>query len=329
MDNFVISVKGQPQTIRYFDRETDLPITLGLLVDSGRSQENVLEDERAAASALLDKLKPATATRPADQAFVLQFSQAVELLEDVTDSRSKLDHAIREIGTPPAASETAPDDAEQSATKVPVIGAPDPVVRAGAALYDGIFLAADEIASKQKARRVLVLLTGGVDRNSKERIGEAIEAAQRADTIIYAIYFKGQEPKRDQAANSGNRPTSSNPGGYPGGYPGSSNPSGGGSTPGAGDQRGSYERVEGETILERICGETGGRVFEVSKKEPAETIAAEITDELRTAYRIGFTPEKEAARDGYHVLELKLAGPPAKQKLTLQTRDGYYIGDRD
>ena len=74
----------------------------------------------------------------------------------------------------------------------------------GTLLYDGVFLAADELMSKQKGRKALVLLTDGEDRHSKERITDAIEAAQRADTIIYAIYFKGEE-HRDNISNGGNR----------------------------------------------------------------------------------------------------------------------------
>ena len=329
-DDFALKVDGKAQTIRYFDRDTDVPLTLGLLVDTSQSQRSVIDSERSANATFLDKmLAPASANRVSDKAFVVQFARQVELLQDITDSRPKLQQALKELDTTsPSAPSFQPtanggDDTNDHA-------------RGGTALYDSVFLSADEITSKQKGRRALILLTDGVDRNSKESLAEAIETAQRADTIIYAIYFKGEE--QHQNNNPGGPGGGHRGGGFPGGggggwpgggggYPGGS--PGGGS--GGGGGRGGNnlpQHVDGKKILERMCGETGGRVFEVSKRDTVETIYGEIAEELRSQYRLGFTPEIAATSDGYHEIDLEITGAQSKNKLTVQTREGYYTGGK-
>jgi VWFA-related protein len=79
--------------------------------------------------------------------------------------------------------------------------------------------------------------------------------------------------------------------------------------------------VDGKKILQRISQETGGRMFEVSKKEPIDQIYASIAEELRMQYELGYTPEKtQAAAEGYH----KIALSAKKKDLSVQTRQGYY-----
>ena len=81
--------------------------------------------------------------------------------------------------------------------------------------------------------------------------------------------------------------------------------------------------MDGKKILERITGETGGRLFEVSKKETVANIYTQIAEELRSQYRLGYTPDPTAAADGYHQIDLEI---PKQKNLYLQTRDGYYSG---
>jgi hypothetical protein len=387
-DDFALQVGGKPQNIRYFDHDTDVPLTLGLLVDASRSMQSYQEDERKASKVFLETMLnpggPAAATvkpvalttqtagagvgigaagsgaaasgargsggaapgvRPPDKAFVVQFAKQIELLQDVTDDRQKLENALRLVGTEsPTFHTTDAGDTTDSEGRT--------VHRGGTALYDAVFLSGSEIMAKQTGRKALVVLTDGVDNGSKEGLVDAIEAAQRADTIVYAVYFKGQQHfDRDQYARrgggfpgggypgggypgggypGGGYPGGGYPGGgYPGGgYPGGNNPQGGGGNrqpngPGGGSRKPS---VDGRQVLERICGETGGRVFEVSKKQTIEDIYGEIGEDLRSQYRLGFTPEDKAANDGYHQIDLKLTGALAKKKMDVQTRDGYYVG---
>ena len=320
--DFTLQVDGHVQTIRYFDQDQNLPLTLGLLVDTSQSQRGVIEEERTASTAFLDQML----VGKQDQAFVVQFARSTELLQDLTTSRPKLQAALKELDTPPPAdrstttSTTTTDSDDQSSTGK---GRRDRS-QEKTTLYDATFLASDELMAKQTGRKAIILLTDGNDRGSKERLTEAIEAAQRSDTIIYGIYFKGQQPHQDYD-NTNNRsgyPGGGYPGGgYPGGgrYPGRGYP-GGGSTP-----RPQEIKTDGKKVIERMARETGGRMFEVSKKQPIADIYTEIGKELHAQYRLGYTPDKETAGDGYHQVDLTLSGAD-KKKFAIQTRDGYFTG---
>src|SRR5208337_1703092 len=95
-DDFMLEEADRPQTIRYFARETDLPLTLGLLVDTSMSQRRVLDQERSASSTFLDQVLRVNK----DMAFVIHFDREVELLQDLTSSRQKLESALALLQTP-------------------------------------------------------------------------------------------------------------------------------------------------------------------------------------------------------------------------------------
>ena len=144
------------------------------------------------------------------------------------------------------------------------------------------------------------MLSDGVDRGSKESLEGAIEAAQKSDTIVYSVLFKGEEQFSDRHSF---------------GYPGM-----GGHRGGGGKRFPEEQRPDGKKTLERISKETGGRMFEISKKQSVEQIYSSIEEELRNQYSLGFTPEK-ADNAGYHKIVLK-----TKQKdAEVQTREGFYI----
>ena len=169
-------------------------------------------------------------------------------------------------------------------------------------LYDAIFLASDSLMQKQHGRKALVVLTDGEDRGSLETLARAIAAAQRAETVVYAIHFKGEQ--HGYGGHGGGF-------GRRGGFPGS-------------DQRGGENHPDGKKILEQITGETGGRVFELSGKQTFATIYTQIAEELRSQYRLGYTPDTATAAAGFHRVDLTL---PKDKKLIVQTRDGYYSGN--
>jgi hypothetical protein len=325
--DFTLQVDGKPQEIRYFDKDANLPLTLGLLVDTSMSQRTVLDDERTASAAFLGQML----TAKQDKAFVIQFARQTELLEDLTDSKPKLQAALKDIDSAPASDSTESTDSEGRRIR-----------GGGTVLYDATFLASDELMKKQKGRKAIILLTDGVDRNSKESLTSAIEAAQRADTTLYAIYFKGEE-RHDQSNNNGlpGRRGGGYPGGgYPGGgggYPGGGGgyPGGGGGYPGGGGGGrggqqpgggGNRSNIDGKKVLERMCSETGGRVFEVTKKQTVGDIYQQIGEELRAQYRLGYTPDADHSAEGYHQIDLALKD--TKAKMTVQTRDGYYTGGK-
>jgi len=314
--DFTLSVDGHAQSIRYFDRDHNLPLTMGLLVDTSQSQRSVLDEERTASSAFLDQMLQAPADRPADRAFLVQFAKEVELLQDLTSSRPKLQAAIKELGTPNPNGTNNSDDNGSSDDHAQR--------RGGTALYDALFLSADELLKKQQGRKALIVLSDGVDRNSKETLNKAIESAQRADTIIYAIYFKGEEHHDNRGNNGGGYPGGGGRGGgWPGGgggYPGG----GGGRRGGQGPQPQEERGIDGKRVLQQMADETGGRLFEVKGKEKIADIYAQIAEELRSQYRLGYTPDATITGDGYHQIDLKVTG---QKNLKVQTRDGYYTGN--
>jgi VWFA-related protein len=290
-DDFTLEEDGRPQTIRYFTRETDLPLTLGLLVDTSMSQRRVLDQERSASYTFLDQV-----LRPnKDLAFVIHFDREVELLQDVTSSRQKLQAALELLQTPQFTRNVGSNSPASS---------PGSHHRGGGTLlYDAVYLASNEMMKKQQGRKALVVLSDGVDTGSQETLASAVEAAQRADTLVYSILFAD-----DQAYG--------NWGGYGGGY-------GGGGMGRHGGGRGRYPqqtRPDGKKILERLSKQTGGRLFEVSTKQPVEQIYDQIQQELRNQYSLGYTPDRTAAAAGYHTIRVT-----TRQKDDIvQARDGYY-----
>jgi VWFA-related protein len=317
-DDFTLQEDGRPQTIKYFSQE-NLPLTLGLLVDTSRSQDNVLDSERNASRSFLDQML----VQPKDKAFLIHFDREVELLQDLTSSREKLQSALellktssyRERSNDPNDPSNSPSGSGSGSHRV-----------GGTQLYDAVYLASNELMKKQQGRKAFVILSDGVDRGSKTYLESAIESAQRSDTVVYSIYFADSHRNDNERANQGGgmgRGGGGYPGGGGGGWPGGGGgwPGGGGGRGGRGGQRPAESaRTEGKKILERISKETGGRFFEVSKKESVGDIYTSIVEELRTQYSMGYTPDKDSAASGYHHVLLAVK----KKDLTVQTRDGYY-----
>ncbi len=326
-DDFTLSVDGKPQVIRYFDKDSNLPLTLGLLVDVSQSQRSVLDDERTASSAFLDNMLKAPSGQAPDRAFILQFARETELLQDLTSSTPRLQAALKELDTPnPNSNNSSASDSGDSGDSQ------GGSVRrhGGTELYDALYLSGTELMTKQTGRKAVVILSDGVDNGSRKSLASSIEAAQRANEIVYSIYFKGEQPHQDGSNNHGGFPGGGRhgggggyPGGGGGGYPGGGGgyPGGGGGSRGGGG--GTENRVDGKKILERMSNETGGRMFEVSKKQDLPAIYNQISEELRSQYRLGYTPDEAAASDGYHQVDLAI---PKQNKLQVQTRDGYYTG---
>jgi VWFA-related protein len=317
-DSFVLEVDDHPQTIRYFNVDKDVPLTLGLLIDTSMSYRDVIDEERAASSGFIDEML--TSTPDGNKAFVVQFAREIDLLQDVTSSKPKLHAAINQItssGNRNMASVTEASGPSGDGHKVTT------------ALYDSLFLSSDEIMSKQKGRKALIVLTDGVDKGSKESLESAAEAALRADTVIYAIYFKGKADPSDRGFSMG-QPQNDCGGGYPSGYPGGYPPGGypgsyPGGCPGGGRMPQGIPLPEAKKTLQHLATKTGGRLFEVSGKNTVAEIYKQIGEELRAQYRLGYTPDKVTSSEGFHRIKLSLANSSPKD-FSIQTRDGYYIG---
>jgi len=299
-DDFVLEEDSRPQTIGYFAHDTDLPLTLGLLIDTSMSQRRVLEQERHASYSFLDQML----RQSKDVAFLIHFDHEVELLQDLTSSREKLEAALQSLQTPqftPTSGQGSPGGGSGNYPGGRG-GHQGHGSGGGTLLYDATYLASDELMKKQQGRKALIILSDGVDRGSKLGMEQAIEAAQKSDTVIYSILFKDDEP---------------HDGGFGhGGFGGGMGRRGGGGGPRFPQE----SRPDGKKILERISKETGGRMFEVSKKQPIDKIYESIAEELRNQYSLGYTPDKMDTDGSYHKLTLKTK----PKDLVVQAREGYY-----
>jgi VWFA-related protein len=308
-DDFLLDEDGRPQTISYFSRETDLPLTLGLLVDTSGSERREIPDERRASIRFLEQVM-----RPdKDQAFVIHFDFEVELLEDLTNSREKLEKALNQLDTPQLQRQQQGGQQGGGSTYPGGPTTPGPVGPGGqrggrgrgTTLYDAVYLAGDELMRKQKGRKAAILLSDGVDTGSKETLGSAVESAQRSDTLVYSILFA-------DANGYGN-----NMGGFGGPRMGRRGGMGGGR---GGNRYPTANRPDGKKILEQISRETGGRFFEVSRKWPLDKIFEAIEEDLRSQYSLGYTSDQQGTDRGYRRIHLT-----TKQKgAVVQTREGYY-----
>jgi VWFA-related protein len=298
-DDFKLEQDGHPQIIHYFSKDTDLPLKLGLLVDTSGSQRRLIDQERIASYGFLNDLMRVDK----DKAFIIHFDWDIELLQDLTTSHQKLEAALEKLDTP---------QFNQASGGGGGSGGGGHRSGGGTTLYDAIFLASDELMRKQEGRKALILLTDGVDIGSRVSLDRAIETAQKANTLVYSILYADPDAY--------GHPSFSGPGmgrhggmGYPGGgYPGG----GGGRYP-------QQEPHDGKKVLQRISKETGGRFFEVTKKQPINEIYTQIEEELRNQYNLGFTPAKADATPGYHKITLTTTN----KDLIVQTREGYYAGE--
>ena len=309
-DDFKLEQDGQVQTIRYFSRDTDLPLKMGLLVDTSASQRRLIDQERTASYAFLDDMMRADT----DKTFIIHFDREVELLQDFTAQRDKLDAALDKLGAPQFQNTGGGNGGGTSGG-----GGGGQHMGGGTALYDAIFLASDELMRKQDGRKALILLTDGVDNASRISLDRAIETAQRSNTIVYSILYSDPDAYGHQGYPGGMGRHGGMGGGgrYPGGgYPGGGYPGGGG---GGQPQQTSHD---GKKVLQRISKETGGRFFEVSKKESVDQVYKQIEEELRNQYNLGFTPDKTTST-AYHKLTLTTTNKDD----VVQAREGYYAGE--
>ena len=253
-DDFSIFENGRPQAIRYFSQETDLPLTLGLMVDTSMSQRRVMAAERGASSRFLERvLRPSK-----DRVFVMQFDFSVQLKVDLTSSFRELDEGLAFVDTP---------------TRRELEGQ----AGGGTLLYDAIIRASQDLMQNQHGRKALIVLSDGVDTGSEASLASAVEAAERADTLVHSILFSDS------------------------GFYGPFSPN-------------------GRSALDRLSRETGGGMFEVTKKQGLDEIFDRIQEELRSQYSLGYVSDVPVRNSEFRSIQLTV-----KQKdLVVQARDKYW-----
>jgi VWFA-related protein len=308
--DFVLEQDGRAQTITQFASESDTPLTLGILADTGPGERKALADERKAATEFVHRLL----REGKDKAFVLHFDKEVELLQDVTASHEKIAKGIDQISVGEQARNAGGGRGRGGDD-----GASPHYFFGGGLLYDAIFLSSDEVLKDQPGRKAMVVFSDGADRDSRTSLEHAIAAAERADTLVYCVYVASEREEKERPQGEGRRGGNV---GFPGG--GSPFPGGGGGYPGGGGRQRAPEstpresKIDGKKILQQIATETGGKYFELSKKLSAAQIYAQIEEEMRHEYSFIYTPDE--ADNGYHKLHLSTRNAD----LTVETRAGFY-----
>jgi VWFA-related protein len=255
--DFQIFEDGKPQEIKYFTKEVDLPLTIGLLFDCSGSEQRMIPMERDGAISFFN-----TVLRPKDMAFLITFALDVDLIVDFTNDKRKLDNALDTIkvitGGPSG----------------PGMSGPFPSTRVGGThLFDALFLASHDLLSHEVGRKTVILLTDGEDEGSKLKIDQAIEAAQKADVVVYGVHYIDR---------------------------------------GFGFNRMSVGGGYGEGALKKMTEETGGRYISPNHDNNLRQAFQEIADELRSQYSIGYAPTN-AKRDGsFRKIEIRVNGQDMK-----------------
>ncbi|MGA7930459.1 MAG: VWA domain-containing protein [Candidatus Sulfotelmatobacter sp.] len=250
-DDFTVLEDGKPQTIKYFAAESNLPLTLGILIDSSGSQLRVLDMEKEVGGAFLRQI-----LTDKDEAYVIDFNVDAELVQDYTRDVHRLQAALNKVKI-------------NTGFTNPLPGAGNPVPTAGTAagtvLYDAVYLSAHDMLAKEVGRKAMILLTDGEDEGSRLKIKDAIEAAQKADAIVYVLL----------CADRGFY------GSFGVGYSGES------------EMRKLTEATGGRVI------NVGNKLDKL--REAFDQIAAE----LRSQYNLGYTPTNTVLDSGYRKLEIK------------------------
>jgi VWFA-related protein len=263
-DDFILEEDGTRQEIRYFSRQTDLPLTVGLLVDTSVSQQRLIHDEQRAASQFFSQVL----RLKKDLAFLISFDVDIELLQDLTASQRLLENALGDLKVQGSGGGIHPGP-------VPSSGRP-----VGTAMFDAVYLASDEMMRRQVGRKAVILISDGLDYGSRVSREDAIEASHKSNVVIYGVryydrgfYYRG--------------------GGFGGG---------------------------GSGALKKMARDTGGNVFEVSRRRTLQNIFDEIQEELRSQYSIGFSPQGGPDRPGLREIKLRTR----RKGLKVRARSGYY-----
>jgi VWFA-related protein len=253
------------QKIRNFTAEANQPLTLGILLDTSGSQMNVLPLEQEAGSAFLHSV-----LRDKDEAFLISFDVDVDLLEDYTNNAGQLSRAMNKAQINTAAGNGAAGIPGLGQGTIPTQGAPK-----GTLLYDAVNLASNDKLRQETGRKAMILLTDGEDEGSKYRIQDAIEAAQKANAIVYVILIA------DRGFYSGG---SIMLGGY-----------------------------SGDMLMRRMTEATGGRVIDVGNNgKKLQAAFDQIEDELRTQYVISYVPQNTDFDGKYRAVDIQCKGDGLK-----------------
>jgi VWFA-related protein len=255
-DDFTIFEDKEPQKIKNFNAENDQPLTLGILLDTSGSQQNVLPLEQQAGAAFLSRV-----LRSKDEAFLISFDVNVDLLSDYTSNAHALSHAM----------DKAEINTGTGGGGMPT-GSPK-----GTLLYDAVYLATHDKLQQETGRKAIIILSDGEDQGSSMKLQGAIEAAQKANTIVYVLLIADR------------------------GFYG----------------RGVYTMgYSGDAYMKKMADETGGRVIDVGNNgKKMEAAFSQIEEELRTQYVASYTPTNNKLDGTYRKIDVECKGDGLKAQV--------------
>ena len=264
-ENFKVFEDNKPQDIRFFSRETDLPLRVGMLLDTSNSIRDRIKFEQEAAIDFLYNV----VRRHKDLAFLMTFDNEPEIVQDYTEDLGQLRDAIL----------------KQRAG-------------GGTALYDAIYTACQRLLAippmpagpNPQVRRVLVVISDGDDNLSSHSRSEALEMAQRAGVVIYAISTSTQWVTANEERNPVKRTERK------------------------------YHKDEGDKVLDQITEETGGRAFFPYRVDDLAQSFLDIGDELRSQYSLAYTPANKTADGKLRTIRIEVD----RKGLQVRARRGYY-----
>ena len=273
-EDFELKEDGREQEIRYFSARTDVPLTLGLLFDLSGSQRSVIEEQKEAAQDFLRAVVRSEGTSrnaPANngEVFLVGFNRAVGLALAPTTDLAEIDRGLH-------------------ALEVPVLPNGDLAPAAeGTALFDAI-RGASGVLGELSGRKAIAVISDGVDTASRSDVDDAIEAALRADVMVYPIRVFDQDVFRFNIP---------------------------------GPARTNLRR--GEKTLKELAEKTGGTVFDIAGRTSLEEGFRLLNQELHSQYSLGYTSNAgERGKRGYRKIRVKVP-----RGLKVQARDGYYAAE--
>lgn len=241
--DFEVQEDGGRQAVRYFSRETDQPLTLALLLDTSISQKEVMPAEKETAAQFLRQI-----LRPVDRALLMTFDFDLSLAQDFTADPARLQQALHNARL---SAPVAP-----ARTKASSVG--------GTRLYDAVAHVASKNLAGAGDRKAIILLSDGVDAGSRATYQQALEAAQRADAIVYAIRI-------------------ADPGYY---------------------WRLQNRASGGDHALTQLAQATGGRPLFTSNRKQLQAAFDQIASELRSQYSLGYAPSNRARDGRFRKIEV-------------------------
>jgi len=268
-DDFELEDEGRTQEIRYFAARTDAPLTLGMVFDLSGSQRSVIGEQREAARTFLQEMSRSEVppegqaeSHDPDQAFLLGFNRTVS-----SPVASGQESATFQPPIVAFDSDLLDDGLDRLAVPIDAGGGLAPAAE-GTALLDAVYWAS-EILSRKSGRKVIAVISDGVDTASASTLDEAVEAAQRADAMIYPIRVFDQDVFRFN-------------------IPG----------------RALDNLRRGERVLKALAEKTGGAVFDIAGDTSLEDGFRQLSEELRSQYSLGYAPPE--GKPGYRKIRVKL-----------------------